>query len=50
MEIVPEYLKWDQEKLFKAKNNTQKSRDTLPLKGLSHEMEGVCCYTYLESS
>ena len=29
-EIITEYLKWDPMKLFDAKNNTQKSRFTVP--------------------
>ena len=32
IEIVPEYLLWSQEELFDDKTNTQKSRDTVPLK------------------
>ena len=31
VEIVPEYLLWDQEKLFDEETNTQKSRDSVPL-------------------
>jgi hypothetical protein len=38
-EIGPGHAYWDQEKVFDEKTGHKKSRDTVPLKGLSHQFE-----------